>query len=155
MPRLRLLATILATMLLASVAVATAEESIDPSDEQVEVAHHAASTLSCSLVLPGGVGGCFYELPVVVAGDWELSLGVDVQGDAGALLSFLRSSNEDDLAAFLHGSHAAPFLTLAWYGEWDSAWLEMRMPRLTGVPILGDPSWLRVGFTYRFSEERR
>lgn len=90
------------------------------------------TTLSCSLKAPSLTVGCYYERPVFVAGPLELSVGVDAQ------------------AALTGGdAHLAPYATAAWYAPTWSAWVEVIFPDL-GIPVIGAPDWLRVGFTYRF-----
>ena len=67
-------------------------------------------------------------------GDVELALGVDAQ----AVLS-----------GGLNDAHLAPYLVVAAYLETWSAWLEVRLPDLGGIPVLGDSDWLRAGVTIR------
>jgi len=95
----------------------------------------AGSSITCSSTWPSAVVGCFWERPVLVLGALELALGVDAQATL--------SGSFDDM-------HLAPYLIAAWYGEQASAWAELRLPELSGVPVLGSPDWLRVGFTLRF-----
>jgi hypothetical protein len=58
-----------------------------------------------------------------------------------------------DAQAVLTGSwddaHLAPYVILAAYLDTWSAWAEVRLPALSGVPVIGSPDWLRVGFTLR------
>lgn len=131
----RLLATILATIAIASLAAAAAQEPTDPLPDPAWL---AGSTISCSAGVPSWVAGCFLERPVLVLGPLEVALGVDVQGRLDQLL-----------AGSVDGSHVAPYGVLAYYGETSSAWLELRLPHLPGVPVLGAAEWARVGFSVR------
>lgn len=94
----------------------------------------ANTTLACSARLPTGVVGCFVERPLLVLGPVEVALGVDAQ------------------AAFsdAHRGHLAPYAVLAYYGDALSAWVEFRLPELAGLHPIGDPDYLRFGFSYRF-----
>lgn len=94
----------------------------------------ANTTLTCSARLPAAVVGCFVERPLLVLGPVEVALGVDAQ------------------AAFsdAHRGHLAPYAVLAWYADTWSAWAELRLPELAGLHPLGDPDYLRFGFSYRF-----
>lgn len=129
--RLRLLlATILATTLLAS-GIAAAEE---PTGSLPEARVLAGATLSCSAAAPSWVVGCWVERPILTLGPVELALGLDGQAT---------------VAGSLDDAHLAPYGILAYYGDTTSVWLELRLPELAGVPVFGSPDWLRVGFTYR------
>ena len=123
-----LLITFLATMSLASA------QDVDASPSP-PFSVLAGSSITCSSTWPSAVVGCFWERPVLVLGALELALGVDAQATL--------SGSFDDM-------HLAPYLIAAWYGEQASAWAELRLPELSGVPVLGSPDWLRVGFTLRF-----
>lgn len=125
----RLLAMTLATTLLASV---TAGEPTDPPPEPAPAAL-AGVTLSCSIAAPSWVSGCWLERPVLVLGGLEVALGLDAQAALGAGVEH---------------AHLAPYGILAYYGEHWSTWAEVRLPQVAGVPVLGSPDWLRVGFTY-------
>lgn len=125
----RLLGMTLATTLLASV---TAGEPTDPPPEPAPAAL-AGVTLSCSIAAPSWVSGCWLERPVLVLGGLEVALGLDAQAALGGGVEH---------------AHLAPYGILAYYGEHWSAWVEARLPQLAGVPVLGTPDWLRVGFTY-------
>lgn len=126
-PRLLLLVTILATMSLASAQDADANPS--PPFSVL-----AGSSITCSSTWPSAVVGCFWERPVLVLGALELALGVDAQATL--------SGSFDDM-------HLAPYLIAAYYGDAWSAWVEVRLPELGGIPVLGSPDWLRAGFAYR------
>ena len=134
---LLLLVTTLALALLGS--AAAEGDGRDPTDSgsvppnpQFSVLRN--TTLSCSARLPTAVVGCFIERPVLVLGPVELAVGVDAQ-------AALRSA---------HSGHLAPYAVLAIYQDAWSAWLELRLPELAGLHPLGDPDYLRVGFSYRF-----
>lgn len=124
-----LLITILATMSLAS---ALAEG--DPVAAPTPFSVLAGSTITCSSAWPSATIGCWWERPIWVVGDVELALGVDAQ----AVLS-----------GGLNDAHLAPYLVVAAYLETWSAWLEVRLPDLGGIPVLGDSDWLRAGMTIR------
>lgn len=132
MPRRLLLAITLALLLLGS---AHAE-----GDATEPIAPHAYSvlsntTLTCSARLPAAVVGCYIERPLLVLFNTvELAIGVDAQA---ALTDAYRG-------------HLAPYAVLAFYGETASAWIELRLPELAGLHPLGDPDYLRIGFSYRF-----
>lgn len=123
----RCLITIVALLLLGSVA---AEDS---STESVVTPAAFGVTLTCSARLPTAVVGCFVERPVLVLGAFELAIGLDAQ------------------ASFTHAAqgHLAPYAVLAWYGDTASAWLEIRLPEFQGLAPLGDPDYLRLGFSLR------
>lgn len=122
-----LLATLLATTALAS---GTAEGEAEASAFTVL----ANSTISCSAAWPSTTLGCFWERPVLVLGDFEVAVGLDAQ---------------TVLTGALADSHLAPYLIVAAYLESWSAWAEVRLPELSGIPVIGSPDWLRIGFTYR------
>lgn len=134
MPRRQLLATLLATMLLAS---GLAGATDPPTTENVAAPFSvlANSSITCSTAWPSSVTGCWWERPVLVLGAFEVAVGIDAQAA---------------LTGTLDDAHLAPYLIAAWYGEQASAWAELRLPELSGVPVLGSPDWLRVGFTLRF-----
>lgn len=95
----------------------------------------AGSSITCSTAWPSATVGCWWERPVLVLGDVELALGVDGQ-------AVLTGSWDD--------AHLAPYMIVAWYGATASAWLEVRLPNLGGIPVLGDSDYLRLGFSTRF-----
>lgn len=131
MPRRPLLGTILALLLLGSAhAEGDATESVAPAFSVL-----SNTTLACSARLPTGVVGCYVERPLLVLGPVEVALGVDAQ------------------AAFsdAHRGHLAPYAVLAWYADTWSAWAELRLPELAGLHPLGDPDFLRLGFSLRFN----
>lgn len=127
-----LLATLLASTLLGS---ALAEGEAPAAAPPPAFSVLANSTLTCSARLPTAVVGCFLERPVLVLGALELAVGVDAQ-------AALRAGLED--------AHLAPYLIAAVYQEALSAWLEVRLPELAGLHPIGDPDYLRVGFSIRF-----
>jgi len=94
----------------------------------------AGSSITCSSTWPSAVVGCFWERPVLVLGALELALGVDAQATL--------SGSFDDM-------HLAPYLITAYYADAWSAWVEVRLPELGGIPVLGSSDWLRAGFAYR------
>lgn len=124
-----LLTTILALTLLGS---ASAEG--DAVEEASQFSVLANSTLSCSAALPSVTVGCFLERPLLVLGGFEVAVGVDAQ-------AVLTGSWDD--------AHLAPYVILAAYLDTWSVWAEVRLPELSGVPVIGSPDWLRVGFTLR------
>lgn len=96
----------------------------------------AGSSITCSSTWPSAVVGCFWERPVLVLGALELTVGVDAQAT---------------FTGGLEGAHLAPYLIAAAYLDTWSAWAEVRLPELSGVPVLGSPDWLRVGMTYHWA----
>lgn len=128
MPRRLLLATIAALTLSASV-LGAAEEPLEPTSNPGEF----GVMLTCSARLPAVVVGCFAERTVLVLGGFEVAVGVDAQ------VAFSDAST----------GHLAPYAVLAYYGPAWSAWAELRLPHLDGVPVLGDPDYLRFGFSMR------
>ncbi len=94
----------------------------------------AGSSITCSSAWPSATVGCWWERPLWVVGDVELALGVDAQ---------------TVLSGTLDDAHLAPYMIVAWYGAMASAWLEVRLPNLGGIPLLGDSDWLRAGVTIR------
>lgn len=133
MPRRQLLATLLATMLLAS---GLAGATDPPTTENVAAPFSvlANSSITCSTAWPSSTTGCWWEKRILTFGDFEVAVGVDAQAV---------------LTSGLSDAHLAPYLIAAWYGEQASAWAELRLPELSGVPVLGSPDWLRVGFSLR------
>lgn len=128
-PRRLLLITILALTLFGS-ALAEGEATTEPI-----AGFLSGSSITCSTAWPSSTTGCWWEKRVLVLGAVELAVGVDAQAV---------------LTGGLNDAHLAPYLIAAWYGEQASAWAELRLPELSGVPVLGSPDWLRVGFTLRF-----
>lgn len=126
----RLLITMLATILLAS-GVGAAEDTTDSVAAPFSVLTNA--TLSCSAKLPSVVVGCFIEKRVLTFGNLEMAVGVDAQ-------AALRGGD----------SHLAPYGILALYQPTWSAWIEIMLPTINGIPTLGAPDWLRLGITYTF-----
>lgn len=47
--------------------------------------------------------------------------------------------------------HVAPYAVVSWFASSWSAWAEVRLPELNGVPLLGDSDWLRIGFSTRIT----
>lgn len=95
----------------------------------------AGSSITCSTAWPSSTTGCWWERPVLVLGAFEVAVGIDAQAV---------------LTSGLNDAHLAPYVILAAYLDTWSAWAELRLPELSGVPVLGSPDWLRVGFTLRF-----
>lgn len=128
--RLRLLLiAILAVTLLAN---AAAEGDVEPVGNPDTFGVLANATLSCSARLPSVTVGCFLERPVLTLGPLEFAVGVDAQA---ALTNPVEG-------------HVAAYGVVAWYAPTWSAWLEVHLPQL-GVPTLGAPDWIRLGFTLR------
>lgn len=134
MLRLRLLIVTLVMMLVGSAAADDNAETLVGPHETPVFSLSRNTTLSCSARLPSGVFGCFIERPVIVLGNFEFAVGVDVQ------LPFRDISQ----------SHLAPYGIFAYYADTWSAWAELRLPELAGVPVIGDADYLRIGFTTRF-----
>lgn len=87
-------------------------------------------TLSCSLSLPVHAG-CFYERVGLSLFGAELAYGID--------------------SRFYPDPYLAPYLVLGWYRDFYSVTLEVLMPELQGVPLLGSPEGvLSVTTTYRW-----
>lgn len=98
------------------------------------VAEPFGVTLTCSARLPTAVAGCFLERRIATWGAFEIAVGVDMQA------SFSDAAQ----------GHLAPYAVLSWFGETASAWVEVRLPELNGVPALGDSDYVRLGFSTRF-----
>lgn len=132
----RLLATLLALTLLGS-ALAEGEGQDTTENGSVAPAFSVLSntTLTCSARLPAAVVGCFLERPVLTLGAFEVAVGVDAQA---ALTDAAQG-------------HLAPYVVAAYYGETLAAWIELRLPEIHGLHPLGDPDFLRAGFSYRFN----
>ena len=124
-----LLATLLVLMLLGS---GTAEGEARTEAPAFSVLANA--TISCSAAWPSTTVGCWLERPILVVGPLELAISLDAQAV---------------LTGALADSHLAPYLIVAAYLESWSAWAEVRLPELSGIPVIGSPDWLRIGFTYR------
>lgn len=114
--------------LFAGLGIAAAEDTTEPVAPFSVLTN---TTLSCSVKAPSLIVGCFVERPVIVLGAFEVAVGVDAQ-------AALRGGD----------SHLAPYAIASWYAPTWSAWLEVIFPDL-GVPIIGAPDWLRLGFTLR------
>lgn len=90
-------------------------------------------TLTCTAAAPSFTLACFAERPVLEVGPLLVAVGVDAQ----AVLT------SDPVAA-----HLAPYgLLVLTLPSW-SAWAEVRLPESIGVPVLGAPDWLRLGFSW-------
>lgn len=123
----RVLVALLLTGLLASGlagAEGTTEDGAEPSQA-------FRVTVTCSARLPTAVVGCFLERDLFRLGPLSVTLGVDAQAALGS----------DGRG------HLAPYLLTAWYSSTWSAWAEIRLPELDGLQPLGDPDWLRLGFS--------
>lgn len=77
---------------------------------------------------------CFYEQPFVTLGSLEV--------DGGAYLE-LQPATSDVVSL-------APYLDVAQYRDTYAWFVELRLPKLGGVPVLGINDPIRVGFTYRW-----
>ena len=122
---------LLLAMLLASTPLGSASAEGD-APEAPAFGVLANATISCSAAWPSTTVGCFVELPVLVLGGLELAVGLDAQ-------AVLRGTLDD--------AHLAPYGILAYYSGTWSAWLELRLPEL--APAIGNPEYLRVGFSLR------
>lgn len=124
----RVLVALLLTALLGSGlagAEGTTEDGAEPSQA-------FGVTVTCSARLPTAVVGCFLERDLFRLGPLSVTLGVDAQAALGS----------DGRG------HLAPYALAAWYsGSWG-AWVEVRIPDVESVPVLGDPDWLRLGVTF-------
>lgn len=128
-PRPLLLAILLGTTLLGS---ATAEG--EAPTEAPAFSALANVTVSCSAAWPSTTVGCWLERPILVVGPLELAISLDAQVVIGGSPAYL-----------------APMLSLAWYGEAASVWLEVALPEgALGLPHLGRGDWARLGFSYRW-----
>lgn len=121
---------LLALILFVTLSLGSAQDAADEPVEVVEPATFGV-TLTCSARLPTAVVGCFVERPVLVLGNLEVAVGVDAQ--------VALSGSQ--------GHHLAPYLLAAYYTASWSAWAEIRLPELNGLQPLGDPDWLRLGFS--------
>lgn len=121
---------LLALILFVTLSLGSAQDAADEPVEVVEPATFGV-TLTCSARLPTAVVGCWVERPLLVLGSFEVAVGVDAQA---ALTNDYRG-------------HLAPYAVLAFYGETASAWIELRLPELAGLRPLGDPDYLRLGFS--------
>ncbi len=127
--------TLLLITTLAWISLGSAHADGEPATDSVAAPSLlAGSSITCSSAWPSGTLGCWLERPLLVVGDVELAVGVDAQAV---------------LTGGLEDAHLAPYLIAAVYAEAWSAWLEVRLPELAGVPILGDSDWLRVGVSLR------
>ena len=132
--------TLLLAILLAWMSLGSALAEGEPPTTENVVEQPAGNpdrfgvALTCSARLPTAVVGCFLERPVLVLGAFEVAVGVDAQ------VAFSDAAQ----------GHLAPYAVLAYYGDDLSAWVELRMPELNGLQPLGDPDYLRLGFTARF-----
>ena len=91
-------------------------------------------SVTCTASVPSWGLGCFAEKPVLVLGPVEFAVGVDAYAA---------------LTGTVDDASLAPYGVVAVYMSDWSAWAEVRMPELYGVPVVGTTDWLRVGFTYR------
>lgn len=124
----RRLAVLLALIAIASVpAIAFADD--DPVGEGIR-----GRTLTCSANLELTLA-CFIEQTAFAAGPFEVAVGVDTR------LAF-RAPTVDDQLQF------GGYLVVGWYEPGWGVWTEIHVPSIT--PVIGDPDWLRVGFTVRF-----
>lgn len=121
---------LLALILFVTLSLGSAQDAADEPVEVVEPATFGV-TLTCSARLPTAVVGCFVEHSVLVLGNLEVAVGVDAQ--------VALSGSQ--------GHHLAPYLLAAYYTASWSAWAEIRLPELNGLQPLGDPDWLRLGFS--------
>lgn len=131
MPRRRLLATTLALMLSVS-GLAGAD---DPPAIENQAGFLSGSTISCSTAWPSATFACWWERPVLVLGDVEVSIALDAQ-------LVLNDTVKE--------SYVAPMFSVAWYRQDASVWLEAALPNgWLPVPHVGRSDWLRLGATWR------
>lgn len=131
MPRRQLLATLLATMLLAS---GLAGATDPPTTENVAAPFSvlANSSITCSTAWPSSTTGCWWEKRVLTLGDFEVAIAVDAA------------------VTFSTGDwYVSPMLSLAWYGPSASVWLEAALPDgILPLPHVGRSDYVRIGFSY-------
>ena len=139
-----MLRLLLVGMTLAMMPLASAQD-----DEAADQPEPFGVTLTCSAAIPSVTLGCFAERPILTLGPLEVAIGVDAE-------VALNAPPEGQALVQLQGTppnvdgHLAPYIVGAWYAEGWSAWAELRLPSLSGVPAIGDADYLRVGFTTRF-----
>lgn len=97
--------------------------------------HAVGRTLTCSTKVPSYTTGCFFEYTAFTLGNFELAIGVDAE---------VRPQVRGDTFS------VAGYTVLAWYDDTWSAWAEVFTPKVTRIPMIGSPDWLRVGFTITF-----
>lgn len=127
MPRLRRLTTTIAATILAGVAVGQS-----PAEPEHEFSVLSGVTVTCTAAAPSWSVGCFAERRVLTVGPLEVAVGVDAR---------------TVLTGTLDDASLAPYGIVAVYLETSSYWLEVRLPQLAGVPVIGSSDWLRVGFS--------
>lgn len=125
-----LLAMILAMMLLANV---NAKGEVTTEAVAAPFSVMANTTLSCRAKLPSITLGCFWERSVLVIGTLELAVGIDAQAT-------LTGGGD---------SHVAAYAVAAWYADTWSACLDIMLPDLAEIPLIGASDWLCIGFTLR------
>lgn len=125
----RLLVGILALIAIASVPAIAFAQDDDLVGEGIR-----GRTLTCSASLELTLA-CFVEQTAFAVGPFEVAIGVDTS------VAF-RGDSVDDQLQF--GGYAI----VGWYEPGWGVWAELHLPSLT--PVIGNPDWLRVGFTVRF-----
>ena len=94
----------------------------------------ASQSVTCTAAPLAPWLDCFYESPAAHLGPFEVTTGAYLQVDPA------RGSVID----------LAPYLTVAEYRDTYAWWVELRVPKLRGVPVLGINDPIRAGFTYRW-----
>lgn len=123
-----LLITLLATTLLGA---ALAEG--DPATEPI-AGLLAGSSITCSTAWPSSVTGCWWEKRILTFGDFEVAIALDAA-----------------ITLNTRDWYTSPMLSLAWYGETASIWVEVALPPdAIPIPRLGRSDWARIGFSYRW-----
>ena len=102
----------------------------------------ASQSLTCTGVPLAPQLSCFYESPSLTLGALELTTGAYlVIPDR----EWLVHPNANSIVDF------APYVTIAEYQPTWAWWVELRMPKIGGVPaVFGITDPIRVGFTYRW-----
>ena len=95
----------------------------------------ASQSITCTAAPLAPRLNCYYESPSMTLGALELTTGAYATIDP----------HEQSVVSF------APYLTIAEYEESFAWWVELRMPKLNGVPaVFGITDPIRVGLTYRW-----
>ncbi len=95
----------------------------------------ASQSVTCTAAPIAPRLACFYESPSLTLGALEFTTGAYLTADP----------SEQSVVSF------APYFTIADYQPTYAWWVELRMPKLNGVPaVLGITDPIRVGFTYRW-----
>lgn len=92
----------------------------------------SGAVVACSAGWPSWTVGCYVERPVVSLAGFSAAVGVDARV----------------VGSDLSDSHLAPYLLLAYDEDTWGLWAQVAMPRLRGVPLLGNPDTFIVGMRY-------